>query len=95
MEFGIGKCAMLIMRSGKRQMMKGKQLPNEEKSKRREKRKLESIESGHHLTRRDERKKLKMSISGERETKPRRRNLIKGINNRVVPLVRHLGLFLK
>ena len=31
MEFGIEKCAMLIMKSRKRQMMKGVALPNQEK----------------------------------------------------------------
>ena len=31
MEFGIEKCALLVMRSGKRQMMEGIELPNQEK----------------------------------------------------------------
>ena len=31
MEFGIEKCAMLIMKSGKLQMMEGIELPNQEK----------------------------------------------------------------
>ena len=32
MEFGIEKCAMLIMKSGKRQMTEGLELPNQEKN---------------------------------------------------------------
>ena len=31
MEFGIGKCAMLVMKSGKRHMTEGMELPNQEK----------------------------------------------------------------
>ena len=31
MEFGLEKCAMLIMRNGKRQMTEGIELPNQEK----------------------------------------------------------------
>ena len=40
MKFGIEKCAMLIMKSGKRQMMEGIELPNQEKSERSKKRKI-------------------------------------------------------
>ena len=32
MEFGIEKCAVLIMRSGKRKIMEGIELPNQEKN---------------------------------------------------------------
>ena len=31
MDFGIEKCAIIIMRSGKQEMMEGTELPNEEK----------------------------------------------------------------
>ena len=71
-EFGIGKCAMLIMRSGKRQMMEGIELPNQEKMRTiGEKETYEYLGvrgSGHHQTRGDERKKWKKCISGERES---------------------------
>ena len=40
MEFGIEKCSMLIMKSGKRQMTKGIEQPKQEKSERLEKMKL-------------------------------------------------------
>ena len=33
MEFGIEKCAMLVMKSGKRHLMDGMELPNQEKIK--------------------------------------------------------------
>ena len=31
MEFGIGKCAMLVMKSGKRHLADGMELPNQDK----------------------------------------------------------------
>ena len=55
--------------------------------------------SGHHLTTRDERKKfLKVFLRRTRkllETKLHRRNLIKVISIKAVPLVRYSGPFLK
>ena len=33
MEFGIKKCAMLVMKSGKRQLIDGMELPNQDKIK--------------------------------------------------------------
>ena len=41
-EFGIEKCAMLIMRRGKQQMTEGIEQPNKKKSEHLEKRKLTS-----------------------------------------------------
>ena len=43
MEFGIGKCAMQVMKSGKRDMMDRMDLPNQEKLEHPEKRKLINI----------------------------------------------------
>ena len=43
MEFDIEKCSMQIMRSGKRFITEGIELPNQEKSERSEKRKLTNI----------------------------------------------------
>ena len=40
MEFGIEKYAVLVMKSGKRHLMSGMELPNQEKLERSEKRKL-------------------------------------------------------
>ena len=37
MEFGIEKCAMLVMKTGKRHMTDGMELPNDEKSKKKDK----------------------------------------------------------
>ena len=59
MEFGIGKCAMLIMKNEKRKIIQGIGLPNQERIRAlREKGKLQkrgNIGSGHHQTRRYER----------------------------------------
>ena len=43
MEFGIEKCAMLVMRSGKRYMSEGTELPNQEKNRTLGKRNLEIL----------------------------------------------------
>ena len=60
MKFGVEKCTKLIMKSGKRQMTEGIELPNQEKN-RNIRRKcnlqiLGNIGSGHHQTSGDERK---------------------------------------
>ena len=69
MEFGIEKCAMLIMKGGKRHITEGIDLPNREKIRTLgEKEILGNIGSGYRQTSRDERKNLKKSISGERES---------------------------
>ena len=70
MEFGIEKCAMLIMKSGKRQMMEGIELPNQKKSESSEKRKfkvLGNIGSGHHQTYGNERKNKKEYLKRTRK----------------------------
>ena len=62
MEFGKEKCAMLIMKSGKRLMMEEMELPNQKKKKNQNvwsKRNLQilgNIWSGHHQTCGDEKK---------------------------------------
>ena len=63
MEFGIEKCAILVMKRGKRHLTDGMELPNQDK--------IRTL-----------------------ETKLFGRNLIKGINTWVIPLVRYSGLFL-
>ena len=63
MEFGIEKCAMLIIKSGKRQMMEGIEVSNQERIKTLGEKEilhvLETIGSGHHQTNGDERKNEK------------------------------------
>ena len=57
MEFGIGKWAMVIIKSGKRQIAEGIELPIQEKIRMNRKPKvLGNIGSGHHQTSEDKRK---------------------------------------
>ena len=99
MEFGIEKCAMLVMKSDKRNLTDGLELPNQDKI-----RTLEENETYKFLEA-DTIKQVQMKdkiqkeyLRGTRklfETKVSRRNLIKGINTWAVPLVRYSGPFLK
>ena len=99
MEFGIEKCAMLIMKNGKRHMTDGMELPNHDKI-----RMLEENETYKYLEA-DTIKQVQMKdmiwkeylrrMRKLLETKLSCRNLIKGINTWAVPLVRYLGPFLK
>ena len=102
MEFSREKCALLIMKSGKRHMTEGMELPNQENIWTLGKTKLTSIleyESGHYQTREMKGKKNKKKTLGRTrkllETKLHSWNLIKGINTWVVLFVRCSGLFLK
>ena len=102
MEFGIEKCAMLVMKSGKRHMTDGMELPNLDRI-----RTLEENETYKYLGILEaytiKRVQMKDTIRKEylrrtrklHETKLSSRNLIKGINTWAVPLIRYSGLFLK
>ena len=102
MEFGIEKCAMLVMKSGKRHMTDGMELPNHDKI-----RTLEENETYKYLGILEagtiKQVQMKDTIRNEYfrrtrkllETKLSSRNLIKGINTWAVPLVRYSGPFLK
>ena len=102
MEFGIKKCALLVMKSGKRHLTDGIELPNQDKI-----RSLAENETYKYLgileadTIKQVEMKNKIQIEYLRrtrkllETKLNSRNLIKGINTRAVPLVRYSGPFLK
>ena len=102
MEFGIEKCAMLIMKSGKRQLTDGMELPNKDKIKT-----LAENETYKYLgiLEADTIKQVEMKEKIQKEylrktrklleTKLNSRNLIKGINTWAVPLVRDSGPFLK
>ena len=98
-EFCIEKFDMLIERSGKRHMMKGTELPNQEKTGM-----LEEKETYIYLgileadTIKQVEKKDRIKKEYLRRTRKlleTKRNLIQGINAWVVPLVRYLGPFLK
>ena len=102
MEFGIEKCAMLVMKSGKRHMTDGMELPNHDKI-----RMLGENETYKYLgiLEADTIKQVQMKDKIQKEylrrtrklleTKLSRRNLIQGINTWAVPLVRYSGPFLK
>ena len=101
MEIGIEKCAMHVMKSGKRHMTDGMELPNHEKI-----RTLEENEIYKYLgiLEADTIKQVEMKDKIQKEylrrtrklfeTKLSRRNLIKGMNTCAVPLVRYSGQFL-
>ena len=102
MEFGIEKCAMLVMKSGKQHLTDGMELPNQDKI-----RTLAENETYKYLgmLEADTIKKVEMKNKIQKEylrrtrklleTKLSRRNLIKGINIWAVSLVRYSGPFLK
>ena len=101
MEFGIGKCAMLVMKSGKRHMTDGIELPNQDRI-----RTLEEKETYKYIgiLEADTIKQVQMKDKIQKEylrrtrklleTKFSGRNLIKGINTWALPLVRYSGPFL-
>ena len=102
MEFGIEKCAMLVMKSGKRHRTDGMEQPNQDKI-----RTLAENETYKYLGifEADSIKQVEMKdkiqkeyLRGTRkllETKLFSRNLIKGINTWAVPLVRYSRPFIK
>ena len=102
MEFGIEKCAMLVMKNGKPYMTDGMELLNHDKI-----RTLEENEIYEYLgiLEADIIKQVQMKDTIRKEylrrtkklleTKLSGRNLIKGINTWDVPLVRYSGPFLK
>ena len=102
MEFGIEKCAMLVMKSGSRHMTDGMELPNHDKI-----RTLGENKTYKYLgiLEADTIKQVEMKAKIQNgylrrtrkllETKLSSRNLIKGINTWAVPFVPYSGPFLK
>ena len=102
MGFGIKKCALLVMKSGKRHLTDGIELPNQDKI-----RTLAENETYKYLgiLEADTIKQVEMKNKIQKEylrrtrklleTKLNCRNLIKGIDTWAVPLVRYSGPFLK
>ena len=102
MEFGIEKCAMLVMKSGKQQLTDRMELPNQDKIKT-----LTENETYKYLgiLEADTIKQVEMKNKIQKEylrrtrklheTKLNSRNLIKVINTWAVPLVKYSGPFLK
>ena len=102
MEFGIEKCAMLVMKSGKRYITDGMELSNQDTI-----RTLAENETYKYfgILEADTIKQVEMKDKIQKEylrrtrklheTKLSSRNLIKGINTWAVPHVRYSGTFLK
>ena len=94
MEFGIEKCALLVMKSGKW----NRTTKSREDRNARRKRDLQifrNLGGWHHRTSRNEKQNSKRRTRKLLETKLNSRNLTKGINTWAVPLVRYSGHFLK
>ena len=92
MEFGIEKCAMLVMKSGKLHLTDGMEPPNQDKIKtlgEKETYKYLGILEADTIKQEEMKEKIKTKYL------KRTRNLIKGINTWAVPLVRYSGPFLK
>ena len=102
MEFGIEKCAILVMKSGKRHLTDGMELPSQDKIRTLEEKKtfkylgileadtIKQVEMKDKIKKEHLRRTKKLL-----ETKLSSRNLIKGINTWAVPFVRYSGSFLK
>ena len=101
MEFGIEKCAMLVMKSGRRHLTDGMGLPNKDKIKtlaENETYKYLGILEADTIKQAEMKEKFqKKYLRRTRkllEAKLNCQNLIKGINTWAVPLVRYSGPFL-
>ena len=102
MKFGIEKCAMRVMKSVERQLTDGMELPNKDKIKtlaENEIYKYLGILEADTIKQAEMKEKIQKEYLRRTrkvlETKLNSRNLIKGINTWVVPLVRYSRPFLK
>ena len=102
MEFGIEKCAMLVMKSRKRHLTDGMEQPNKDKIKtlaENETYKYLGILEADIIKQAEMKEKIQKEYLRRTrkllETKLNSWNLIKGINIWAVPLVRYSGHFLK
>ena len=102
MEFGIEKCAILVIKSGKRQLTDGMELLNKDKIKtfaENEAYKYLGILEADTIKQAEMKEKIQKEYLRRTrkllETKFNSRNLIKGINTWAVPLVRYSAPFLK
>ena len=102
MEFGVEKCAMFVMKSGKRQLIDEMELPNKDKIKtlaENETHKYLGILEADTIKQAEMKEKIQKEYLRRTrkllEAKLNSRNLIKGINTWAVPLVRYSGPFLK
>ena len=101
-EFGIEKCAMLVMKSSKRHLTDGMELSNQDKIRtpgEKETYRFLGILEADNIKQVEMKDKLQKEYLRRTrklpETKLYCKKLIKGINTRIVPLVRYSGHFLK
>ena len=97
MEFGIEKCAMLVMKNGKRHLTDGIELPNQDRIRtlaENETEKYLGILEAYAIKQVEMKNKIKKEYL-RRIRKHSGRNLIKEIGIWVVPLVRYFGFFVK
>ena len=92
MEFGMEKCALLLMKSGKRHLTDGIELPNQDKIRTLTENEtyIKHVEMKDKIQKEYLRRTIKLL-----ETKLSSRNLFIEINTCAVPLVRYSGPFLK
>ena len=102
MEFDIEKCAILVMKSGKRHLTDGMELPNQDKIRtlgENETYKYLGILEGNTTKQVEMKDKIQKEYCRRTrkllEIKLSCRTLIKGINTWAVSLIRYLGIFLK
>ena len=79
MEFGIEKCALLVMKSGKRHLTDGIELPNQDKirtlAENETYKYLGNLGGWHHQTSQNKKTKLKKNITGEIENYSRQNSI--------------------
>ena len=102
MEFGIEKCAILVMKNGKRHLTNVMELPHQDKIRtpgEKERYKYFGILEADAIRQVQMKEKIKKEYLRRTrkllETKLSSRNLIKGINTCAVSIVRYSGPFLK
>ena len=102
MEFDIEKCAIMIMKIGKRHLTGGMEIPSQDKIRTlggKETNKYLGILEADTIKQVEMKEKIKNKYLKRTrkllETKLSRRNLMKGINTWALPLVRYSGPFLK
>ena len=102
MEFGIEKCAVLVIKSGKRHLTDGMELPSQDKIKKFKEKEtykyldiLEAVATRQVQMKDKIKKEYLRSTRKQLETKLSSWNLIKGINIWALSLVRYSGPFLK
>ena len=102
MEFGIEKCAMLVIKKGKKEITEGIELPSQEKIRslgEKENYKYLGILEADTVKQNEMKSRVKQEYLRRTrkllETKLCSRNLLKGINTWAVPIIRYSGPFLK